>query len=45
MGVLKTIVIDFDFEIPVEDSLSSIFKEINCYKVTVKGSIQLFYEQ
>ena len=38
-------VIDFDFEIPAEDSSSSIFKEINCYKITVKRSIQLFYEQ
>lgn len=44
-NVYWNIVIDFDFEIPGEDSLSSIFKEINCYKIRVKGSIQLFYEQ
>lgn len=38
-NIFRDIVIDFDFEIFVEDSLSSVFKEINCYKIIVKRSI------
>lgn len=44
-NIFRDIVTDFDFEIPAEDSLSSVFKEINCHKITVKRSIQLLYEQ
>ena len=44
-NVYWNLVTVYDFQIPADDSLGSIFKEINCHKATVKRSIQLFYEQ
>lgn len=35
-SVCWNVVTDFDFEIHAEDSSSSIFKKINCFKIAVK---------
>lgn len=44
-NVCSDAVTEVDFEIHADDSLSSIFKEINCFKIAVKSSIQLLYEE